>query len=180
MREIYLIGLTVLISLSAAANRPIYIKVKHVKGVHGLEMSYLQSKEGKGAGAGYFTFPANRVFLAAGAEFERGKVGFTDFIYFNARTKANLNIFDVKNKYYFNIFASGKAGAELLQLSNKLPDLYRDENNFSMQAGIGLLNEFFITSKIILTVSCEQILFAKSVLGRQNYNAQIGIFYILN
>lgn len=178
-----LILLLIAVSGQSYAQRPIYIKVKHTKGVYGIDAQYLLSKEGKGFAVGYFSYPWNKVFFNLSGEYEKGEVGFTDFTNLNGRAKINYCLFDIKNKVYLNAFGSARGGAELVRLSASVDDpdgYYKDENKFLASGGIGATAEGFITSKFVLTVSFEQILYSRSIVGKQFYNYQIGLQYILN
>lgn len=180
----YFFGLLMLLAVcSAAQTGPVYMKVKHTKGIYGVDARYLLSKEGKGAYVGYTRFFANEFFFEIGGETEFGKVGYTDYKNLLVSGKIDRSIFNIKKIVYLNGFISGRIGMEVVSLDPKINDeqgYYEQENPFTCSLGAGFLLEGYITSKFVLTAGFDQIIISRSIVGKQYFNGIFGIRYYLN
>lgn len=153
-----------------------FTQVKHVKGVHFLDINYQRSFEGQGFEAGYGYFISKKFFMDAKFSKEKGKVDFTDFDIIGAKLQPYYAIVSPFKGYYISTYLN----LGLYKESISCVPLNQSLSKGVWHVGAGLLQEYYFSSFAGVNVFVEQNLTGNSILGKSYFMYGAGLKVILN
>lgn len=149
----------------------INLKLRHIKGVQGTDVSFGITKFGNYAQASYVKFLKDKFLIRPSFSYEMGKIGQTKYQEFSLFIEVNRDIFSFKELFFVS---TGLAPA--VQLQNTSNDIVRiDKTYYPLGIMMNVNVELFIFNKATVFGTISEIYSPKDKFGPFRYLAGGGV-----
>jgi hypothetical protein len=129
------------------------------------------TKQGYGFRIGYTMFFSNRINLPVLFDMENGVVGYTKFSRYSLMVQPGYTILKPFKNDYLTAYIPALAGFESL----KSDEVTTKQSFFMYHVGVGINNEYNISSKLAILLFFDQMVIGKSKIGTRYYSTGIGL-----
>lgn len=174
MRKITVL-LLILLTASQVDSQELKLNVKHVKGQKTIDIAGIATFTGFGGQITYGKYTSNKLITTIGVEYEQGSVNYTDYLMSAIDGGGMYTFAKITPDLYLHGLGLLKIGFENLQNE----ELKTKDSNFIFGVSVGLNLEYYITNKIGVAITAEQIIYMISDLGNQYPKFGVGIKFVL-
>lgn len=149
----------------------IHLKLRHIKGVQGSDISIGITKFGNYGQVSYVKFLKDKFLIRPSFSYETGKIGQTKYQEFSLFIEANRDIFAFKEFFFVS---AGLAPA--IQMQNTSNDIVKvDKVYYPLGVMMNVNMELFIFNKVTLFGTVSEIYSPKDKFGSLRYLAGGGM-----
>jgi hypothetical protein len=152
------------------------LKLRHIKGIKGLDLNYGFNKGGNYFGIGYVQFLTNVYTINPTIRYESGTIELTKYKEYTAILSFQRSIVNFKDRLY--IFGGLGPCAQLLQTQNSILDKNETFTPFGISGEVNI--EFFVFNRLSLKAELSEIYSFNDKFGTFRYFIAPGLRIYLN
>lgn len=176
MRKTFLFFFLFIVLLLKAQEDPVKLKLRHIKGIKGVEAGYGITKFGNYYSLGYINFLDADYFLYPSLIYETSKIGVSEVREYSLSFSFQRTVYKVEDALYINVGVSPYA-----QIQTSRNDIL-DKQDLSIPVGVALdLNvEFYILNSLSLKAGISEVYSYNDKFGSFRYLAGGGLRFYFN
>lgn len=165
IRYFFPLAVFILCFLNANCQDEVNLKLRHIKGVQGMDIGGGITKFGNYYQASYIHFLKDKFFIRPSLSFETGKIGMTKYDEYSLFVAFNKDVFVFREFFFLSV---GLAPAIQMQnTSNEIVKLDKFYYPLGVMADITL--ELFVFNKVTLAATATEIYSPKDKFGAFRY-----------
>lgn len=159
-----------------AQDESVKLKLRHIKGIRGVDVEYGISKFGNYYGVGYVHFFNDVFFINPSLKYETSRIGLTDVWQYSLFLSFQRSIYKVEDVLFIN---AGFAPCAQVQTS-KNEVLEKEDLSFPFGAALNFNIELYVLNRLALRADFSEIYSYNDKFGSFRYLAGGGLRFYFN
>ncbi len=152
-----------------------FLKIRHIAGFTGLDLSGGYAGKGVYFNAGYNKYLSDKLIFSSAFNYEYGKIGISDYANYALHFGLNNTIFKIHENLFLNIKYGGLLG--IYTGENTYLEMKQSNFNYGLVAGIN--SEIYLLNRLALLITAEQQYNFADKFGGFHYQVGAGLRFYL-